>query len=155
MNPGALDPREPPHGDFVAYVEKIEREQIARAMQPHRLPQLSTGERAGTDASSDNDRRTLSANEAQRLLQTLKAKSNDGEAPPRGVIIGVALGLVLIAFGLLAEGGFVLVILGAVLLWHNLRKLRRSPGNVAGSPQQQVDHTFGQTSGVARRRPGS
>lgn len=155
MNPGVLDPREPPHGDFVAYVEKIEREQIARAMQPHRLPQLSTGERAGTEVSSDNDRGGLSAAEAQRLEQTLKAKRADGQAPPRGAIIGVALGVALIAFGLLAEGGFVLVILGAVLLWHNLRKLHRSPGGAAGSPRQQVDHVFGQTSAAARRRAGS
>lgn len=155
MNPNVLDSREPPHGDFVAYVEKIEREQIARAMQAHGLPQLSKGERAGTDASSDSHQRALSAAEAQRLLQTLKAKSEDGEAPPRGAIIGAALGVALVAFGLMAEGGFVLVILGAVLLWHNLRKLRHVRGAAVGSPRQQVDHAFGQTQAAPRRRPGT
>jgi hypothetical protein len=59
-------------------------------------------------------------------------------------MIGAFIGAALIAFGLLAEGGIPLVILGAVLLWHNLRKLRRPAG--AASPTQQVDRFFGHRS---------
>ena len=139
-----LDAREPPHGDFVAYVEQIEREQLARALQPHRLPHLATGSKAISDAAADAGTRSLSAAEAQRVLQQLKAQGSDGAAPSRGAMIGAFIGAALIAFGLLAEGGIPLVILGAVLLWHNLRKLRRPAG--AASPTQQVDRFFGHRS---------
>jgi hypothetical protein len=138
-----LDPREPPHGDFVAYVEKIEREQLARALQPHRLPHLSAGGKVVTDEAPGEDGRALSATEAQRLLSALKARGGEGTTPPLGAMVGVVLGAALIAFGLLAEGGFVLAILGAVLLWHNLRKLRRATAAAAGSPDRQVDRAFG------------
>lgn len=142
-----LDAREPPHGDFVAYVEKIEREQLARAMQPHRLPQVSAG---GTVAPADPPR-ALSASEAQRVLQSLQAQAGRNRAPV-GTMIGIALGAALIAFGLLAEGGIFLVLLGAALLWHHLRKLsaRRAEGD---SPAQRVDQLFGRNApGTPRKR---
>lgn len=145
----ALDSREPPGGDFVAYVEKIEREQLARAMQPHKLPHLSAGGKVIADEAPGDSAPALSAGEAQRLLQALKARGNDGTPPTRGAMIGVVLGAALIAFGLLAEGGVALVVLGAVLLWHNLRKLRRTSAVVTPSPAEQVDHTFG------RKAPGA
>jgi hypothetical protein len=148
-----LDAREPPRGDFVAYVEKIEREQLARAMQPHRLPHLSAGGTGITEASRRDGTRTLSAAEAQRVLQTLGAQSKAEAPPSRGAMVGVVLGAALIAFGMLAEGGFVLVIVGALLLWHSLRRLRRAAVPAAGLPGQQVDRVFGQTSkGDSRRR---
>jgi hypothetical protein len=147
-----LDSREPPNGDFVAFVEKIEREQLARAMQPHRLPHLSAGGKVETDEVPAGEARALSAAEAQRLLQTLNRPGRDGTAPPRGAMVGVVLGAALIAFGLLAEGGYMLAIIGAVLLWHNLRKLRRASGAAGESPRQQVDRAFGQKpSGTPRR----
>jgi hypothetical protein len=144
-----LDSREPPHGDFVAFVEKIEREQLARAMQPHKLPHLSAGGKVVTDEAPGDGAGSVAATQAQRVLQALKDRAGDGTSPPHGAMIGVILGAALIAFGLLAEGGFVLVILGAVLLWHNLRKLRRASGAVAGSSAQQVDRAFG------RKAPGA
>jgi hypothetical protein len=42
-----LDSGDPPQGDFGACLEKIEREQPARAMQSHRRPHLSAGSPAG------------------------------------------------------------------------------------------------------------
>lgn len=147
-----LDSREPPHGDFVAFVEKIEREQLARAMQPHRLPHLSASGKVVTDDSPAEGGRALSEGEAQRVLQMLKARSGDGTSPPRGAMVGVVLGAALIAFGLLAEGGYALVILGAALLWHNLRKLRRASLAARGSPQQQVDRVFGRKAAGTQRR---
>jgi len=144
-----LDSREPPHGDFVAFVEKIEREQLARAMQPHKLPHLSAGGKVVTDEAPGEGAHALPTSEAQRLLQVPKAQSKDDTSPPRGAMVGVFLGAALIAFGVMAEGGVVLVLLGAVLLWHNLRKLRRVTGVASGSPAQQVDRAFG------RKAPGA
>ena len=138
-----LDSREPPHGDFVAFVEKIEREQLARAMQPHKLPHLSAGGKVVTDEAPSEGAHALPTSEAQRLLQVPKALSKDDTSPPRGAMVGVFLGAALIAFGVMAEGGVVLVLLGAVLLWHNLRKLRREAGAANGSPALQVDRAFG------------
>jgi hypothetical protein len=61
----------------------------------------------------------------------------------------------LIAFGLMAEGGIVLVVLGAVLLWHNLRKLRRAAGAANRSPAQQVDRAFGQEGSGPKDNPSA
>lgn len=150
-----LDSREPPHGDFVAYVEKIEREQLARAIQPHQLPHLSAGGKFVSDGAPEDGAVSLPASEAQRVLQMLQAQSKNGASPPRGAMVGVVLGAALIAFGLLAEGGFVLVILGAVLLWHNLRKLRRAPAPAAESARQKVERSFGGKPSATARGPGA
>jgi hypothetical protein len=148
-----LDSREPPGGDFVAFVEKIEREQLARAMLPHKLPHLSAGGKVVTDDTPAEDARALSTGEAQRVLQMLKTQGKEGTSAPLGAMVGVMLGAALIAFGLLAEGGFVLLILGAVLLWHGLRTLRRAPGGPGGL-QQHIDRAFGQKTTAAPRRDG-
>jgi hypothetical protein len=150
-----LDSREPPGGDFVAFVEKIEREQLARAMLPHKLPHLSAGGKVVTDEAPAEGARALSAGEAQRVLQMLKTQGRDGTSAPLGAMVGVILGAALIAFGLLAEGGFVLLILGAALLWHGLRKLRRARGGPAGSPRQHIDPSFGRKTAGAPRRDGA
>ena len=77
---------------------------------------------------------------AQRVLQQLKAQAVP--ARPLGAMIGVVVGAGLLAFGLLAEGGIVLVLLGAALLWHNLRKLERARRAAQASPAQQVGDVF-------------
>jgi hypothetical protein len=143
-----LDSSEPPRGDFVAYVEKIEREQLARAMRPHKLPQLSVGGKVAQEETS----RALSAAEAQRVVDLLKAQGKTA-APAAGTIIGALLGAGLLAFGLLAEGGTFLALLGAVLLWQSLRKLRSGPRPALAPPAQQVEAVFGRNAptGASRR----
>jgi Flp pilus assembly protein TadB len=135
-----FDPREPPRGDFVAYVEKIEREQLARALQPHRLAHPADDGKAASPPAQRDGARGLSPTEAQRVLQRLRGQA--GPARPVGATIGVVVGAALVAFGLLAEGGMVLVLLGAALLWHNLRKLERARRAAQASPAQQVDDVF-------------
>jgi hypothetical protein len=149
-----LDAREPPNGDFVVYVEKIEREQLARAMQPHKLAQLPEGGKASAESSAGSGARALSATDAQRVLQMLKAPGRNGAAAPLGTMISVVIGAALIAFGLMAEGGIVLVLLGAVLLWHSLRKLRSAAGAAAGSPAQQVDAVFARKASATTHKAG-
>jgi Flp pilus assembly protein TadB len=147
-----LDSREPPNGDFVAFVEKIEREQLARALQPHKLPHLTVGGSPGAPAAADDRSRMLSAGAAPPLQQP-QARRKDGSASAVGPIIGAVIGAGLIAFGLMAEGGIILVLIGAVLLWHSLRRLRRRADPAHVSPGQQVEQVFGQkTSGTARGR---
>jgi hypothetical protein len=144
-----LDSSEPPNGDFVAFVEKIEREQLARAMRPHALPQLQVGGKV----AQDDSRRALSAAEAQRVVDLLKAQGKTTGAP-LGASIGVLLGAGLIAFGLLAEGGVFLVLLGAFLLWRSLRRLRGAARPALAAPAQQVEAVFGNgtPAGAGRRK---
>jgi hypothetical protein len=144
-----LDSSEPPNGDFVAYVERIEREQLARAMRPHKLPQLAVGGKVAPDDAS----RSLSAAEAQRVVDLLKAQGKTG-ATPVGASIGALLGAGLIAFGLLAEGGMFLVLLGAFLLWRSLGKLRLAARPALAAPAQQVEAAFGRNAptGAVRRK---
>jgi Flp pilus assembly protein TadB len=148
-----LDSREPPNGDFVAFVEKIEREQLARAMQPHKLPHLTASGSDATNASADGKSRSVAAAEAQRLLQALKGRRAAVAARPAplGAMVGVVIGALLVAFGLIAEGGIILVLVGAALLWHSVRKLRRRAGQADGSPGQQVEQTFGHHGSGAKR----
>ena len=148
-----LDSREPPNGDFVAFVEKIEREQLARALQPHKLAQLPEGGKAGAGGSAGGAH-ALSTSDTQRVLQVLKAPGRNGAAAPLGTMIGVVAGAGLIAFGLMAEGGIVLVLLGAVLLWHSLRKLRGAAGAATGSPAQQVDAVFNRKASATTHKAG-
>lgn len=145
-----LDSREPPNGDFVAYVEKIEREQLARAMQPHKLPHLSAGGKVVTDTPADGTSTALAANEAQRVLQVL----SDQRRAPVGPVIGAFIGAALIVLGLMAEGGIFLVLIGAVLLWHNLRKLRRAGSAARATAAQRVDQAFGGSASSATGKPG-
>ncbi len=134
-----LDCREPPNGDFVAFVEKIEREQLTRAMQPHKLPKLSAG-------GMKTDAKSASATEAKRVLRSLRNEEANGATAGRGALIGIAIGVALIVFGLLAEGGIFLVIVGAVLLWHNLRKFKRGAAtmSIKAPLTEEVDRAFGQ-----------
>jgi hypothetical protein len=147
-----LDSSEPPNGDFVAFVEKIEREQLARAMQPHTPLHLDVAGQAVSQGADDGKARPLGAPEAQRALQMLKTQGTDRAAAPRGALIGAFLGAALVAFGLLAEGGIFLVLVGAVLLWHSLRKLRRTAAAATASPGRQVDAVFGRTTPSATRK---
>lgn len=137
-----LDSREPPHGDFVAYIERIEREQLARALQPHRLQHLTAGGAVASEHGAGNKPHALSAAEAQRVPAPSTGRRNS--TAPVGATIGVIIGAALVAFGLLAEGGIVLVVLGAVLLWHSLRKLRRRADPAQVPLGRQVDQAFGQ-----------
>jgi len=132
-----IDTREPENGDFVAYVERIEREQLERAMRPHKLQQLTADGRTAAEERAQ----PLTAAEAQRVRDRLKAQGKTSSTP-FGPLIGAAIGAGLLLFGLMAEGGMFLVLLGAFLLWHNLRRLigmRRA----VPPPSKQVEATFG------------
>jgi hypothetical protein len=132
-----IDTREPENGDFVAYVERIEREQLERAMRPHKLQQLTAdGKTAAEDRALP-----LTAAEAQRVRDRLKAQGKTGSTP-LGPLIGAVIGGGLLMFGLIAEGGMFLVLLGAFLLWHNLRRLI-SLRRAVPPPSKQVEAAFG------------
>jgi len=133
-----IDTREPPNGDFVAYVERIEREQLERALRPHKMQQLTAD---GRTAAEDKPQ-PLTAAEALKVRDRLKAQGKIG-ATPVGPVIGLAIGAGLLAFGLLAEGGMILVLLGAFLLWHSLKRLRST--RAVPPPAQQVEAAFGRS----------
>jgi hypothetical protein len=149
-----LNYQEPPNGDFVAFVEKIEREQLARALQPHKLQDASAGGRSVARESVGADPRPQSASEAQ---QALRAQAGASRPAPTAALIGAAIGAALIAFGTMAEGGIFLALVGALLLWHNVRKVWRSTVSAAAgaAAAQQIDRTFGgQPSKFTRQRKG-
>ena len=140
-----IDSREPRDGDFVAYVEQIEREQLARALAPHSLSRPSTGDTISGGQKSAAGSARLNAAEAQRVLQKLRQAGATGRSTPRGALIGAAIGVALIAFGLLAEGGTVLVLIGIVLLWHSFGKLRaavRAASAETSNAAQQIARGF-------------
>ncbi len=140
-----IDSREPRDGDFVAYVEQIEREQLARALAPHSLSRPSADDAVARSQQSAAGSARLNAAEAQRVLQKLQQAGATGKSSPRGALIGAAIGVALIAFGLLAEGGTVLVLIGIVLLWHSFGKLRaavRATSAARAGAAQQIARGF-------------
>lgn len=140
-----IDSREPRDGDFVAYVEQIEREQLARALAPHSLSGPSAADVVARSQQSAAGSTRLNAAEAQRVLQKLQQAGATGRSTPRGALIGAAIGVALIAFGLLAEGGTVLVLIGIVLLWHSFGKLRAAVRAATAAPSnaaQQIARGF-------------
>src|SRR5262249_50804649 len=99
----------PKNGDFVAYIEELERRQV----KPHSVlsPTVDGGStQAKTGASAGNP-------------PSVEAITAAMKAAPIGLI---AIGLVLVIIGAAFQGGIFLILIGAVVLWQALRSVLRN-----------------------------
>jgi len=127
MNTPDLAPKD---GDFVAYIEELERRQL-RANLPHghAAPSVVTGKSTAAG---------MSPNTAANNNASLAAAAATVKAIPIGL---VAIGLVLVIAGAVFQGGIVVVLIGVALLWQAARTVIRnartaSEGNKAQAAQQ-------------------
>jgi hypothetical protein len=116
---------EPPNGDFVAYLEDIERRQMLAMSRAHRMPLVApgtTGKRRSVQAPTPVPGEQSSAAGAAPSPLSLPV----GASPATFVgALGLALiGLIFLLSGLTGETSTVLAIVGAVLLWQAWKRLR-------------------------------
>lgn len=153
--------QEPRDGDFVAYIEALQRESEARLHRPqpalgapahrggHMTESPGPGRPAspGIDTQSDAAARVLSRLQADELLARLARTGASSQA--RGAGIALAVGVVLLLFWFIADGGAIPFLVGLALTLGSISRLRRlgQPGPDAGR------HTRGQIAGLFGQRP--
>ncbi|MEG0820283.1 MAG: hypothetical protein RR101_08270 [Burkholderiaceae bacterium] len=121
MNP--LASQEPPNGDFVAYIERLQRESLARhaSGQPHpaNAPQSLTS--AADEPSSPGGAPVLSAEQARELI----AKLGSGDFQFAQVIpfAAIALGVLSLVTTLISNQGPFGFFIGVGLIIWGARRL--------------------------------
>jgi hypothetical protein len=112
----------PKNGDFVAYIEELERRQlIAGTATAHHGMGVQTNKTPPLPA-------TIGAQGAASVATAIKTF-------PIGLI---AIGLVLVIAGALFDGGIFLVALGIFLLWQAVRTVIRNARAAAGANKSQA-----------------
>jgi hypothetical protein len=105
----------PKNGDFVAYIEELERRQLRSSQSPTRAPtdaEVGLGQvKSAAVMSADG------ATPAQ-----LAASAAGVPSASVGVIV---IGLLLVIVGALLQGGIFLIVFGIFLLWQALRPIIR------------------------------
>jgi len=127
MNTPDLAPKD---GDFVAYIEELERRKV-RSIQPASQPITNT--RGAGDPAPP-----VAATGAP-VPDSLAATAAAIQTIPVGL---VAISVVLIVAGALLEGGIILIAFGLFLLWQAartaIRNMRAAPGANPSQAAQQV-----------------
>ena len=106
----------PKNGDFVAYIEELERRQQLRSHQSQ------TGAATGTEfaAGQEKPRTPMSAKSATPAPLALSVP----KVPSASVGV-ILIGVVLVIAGALLQGGIFLIAFGIFLLWQALRSMIR------------------------------
>jgi hypothetical protein len=112
----------PKDGDFVAYIEELERRQL---LAPPPIVHHPTGAQTSKTPTVPV---ATGAQNAETVATAIKAF-------PVGLI---AIGLVLVIAGALFDGGLLLVALGIFLLWQAVRTVIRSARAAAATGKSQA-----------------
>lgn len=144
--------KEPPGGDFVAYVEALQRESAARILaQAHRPMHESPMEQmpgaAPPAAGGIGAEPVLNRQQAEELMTRL---SRNGYAPPAvKASLGLMAGLVLLLFWFFNGGGALTFLIGVGLVaWSisHLRGRRRDSGVSGQRERARIARLFGRNS---------
>src|SRR5262245_25492444 len=112
----------PKDGDFVAYIEELERRQLL----------VTPSNQHHTMGAQTNKTPSIPAATGGQLVAPVATAI---KAFPVGLI---AIGLVLVIAGALFDGGLLLVALGIFVLWQAVRTVIRSARAAAGANQSQA-----------------
>ena len=152
--------QEPRDGDFVAYVEQLQRESVARILAQSHAGMIETAPRPGAmpkalphpaprtgsaAPGSDHGVPALNAREAQDLLKRL-AQSRPAAQFTSGAA-AAAVGAVLLLYALIGSGGILPLLIGVGLLWWAVPRVRRASGDISAAGRQharRIAETFGQ-----------
>lgn len=135
-------PGEPPNGDFVAYLEGIERRQLAEMNRPHALAHPSPQGGAQVEPV-----KPLSRDEVRALVERLRV-SRAALPLSAGSLLMMIVGALALANALFGDGGIIAFAIGVALLWRPIRRLIAAAGAPAPSaprPQDAVAATFGES----------
>jgi hypothetical protein len=119
VNPLGQEPRD---GDFVAYLEALERRQLAALRIEHRLP-ASTNE----DAEIVTEVTESAPPKPGDTGAVMHRPQHQVRAPalPTGAVVALVVGAVLLISALFSDGGVVPFVIGLLLLVHGARRLAR------------------------------
>lgn len=148
-------PQEPPNGDFVAYIEALQRESAARIHVKSQIPMVDTAAPGhgptspSSSASHDASEPVLNRQQAEELLARLARSGR----PPRAAqaVIALVVGLVLLFFWFVGDGGVVPLLIGLGFVAWSVSRLR-SLGRQAVEPGHQARAQIAQLFG---KKPGA
>lgn len=164
-----MNAQEPRDGDFVAYIEKLQRESAARlrsagGSQLVELPHTPAGARDATPVTSRDAARqpgttiesqgpVLNRRQAEELLERLKGVARNApreSRPAAGPAIALIVGALMIVNALMNEGGMFALIAGVGLVVWGFRRLHLQGATGAAERRrrheeykQRVAQTFG------------
>jgi hypothetical protein len=148
-------PQEPPDGDFVAYIEALQRESAARIHVNSQIPMVDTAAPGHGPASTrstanrDASEPVLNRQQAEELLARL---THSGRRPQAAqAVIALVVGLVLLFFWFVADGGVVPLLIGLGFVAWSVSRLR-SLGRQAAEPGRQARAQIAQLFG---KKPGA
>ena len=148
-------PQEPPNGDFVAYIEALQRESAARIHLKSQVPMVDTAASGHgptaprSTASHDASEPVLNRQQAEELLARL---THSGRRPQAAqAVIALVVGLVLLFFWFVADGGVVPLLIGLGFVAWSVSRLR-SLGRQAAEPGRQARAQIAQLFG---KKPGA
>lgn len=128
-------PGEPPNGDFVAYLEDLERRQLAAMGRAQALAHAVPSEGAPIATAQP-----LSRDAASAPVQRLRA-SRAALPLSTGSLLMLIVGALALANALLGEGGIVALAVAVALLWRPVRRLMaavRARARSAPRPQDAL-----------------
>jgi hypothetical protein len=148
-------PQEPPNGDFVAYIEALQRESAARIHLKSQIPMVDTAAPGHgptsprSTASHDASEPVLNRQQAEELLARLTRSGRPPQATQ--AVIALAVGLVLLFFWFVADGGAVPLLIGiGFVAWavSRLRSLGRQSSEPGHQARAQIAQLFGKKPGA-------
>jgi hypothetical protein len=143
------DYREPRNGDFVAYIDALQRESAARLHLRPQTPGIEAATHGHESSPSspavgeDGAKPVLTRQQAEELMARL---ANPARSASTGrAAIGLAAGLLLIAFWFVADAGAVPFLIGIALLAWSVSRLRTLVRDAAPGQREraQVAQLFG------------
>lgn len=133
--PIAAEPRD---GDFVAYLDELQRESAARlAAGVTHMP--AHPHKPGQQPDAHTDAPILTRAQADALRARLAQRDARENAPAAALVFGL---LVLIG-GFLMHGGLTTLIVGLGLIFWGVSRLARLRAQRLATPAQVIDTTFG------------
>lgn len=141
--PPGLIGGEPRDGDFVAYLEQIERQQAQALARSTGAAAARPAAAPGSVSPGAPETAPSSKDPAQALIESLKAQSSRGGLNPGDLIGALVLGfigLVFLLIGLSSGAGIFAIAIAGVLFWQAWRRLRQlfgATGDLATRLRQQ------------------
>jgi hypothetical protein len=143
--------QEPPNGDFVAYLEVLERQSAARILARSQVPMAELPHAQGraaagrfSEAATEKTAPVLDRQQAKELLARL-TKTGRASSQATPAAIAFVVGLVLLLFWFIADGGVVPFLIGIGLIAWSVSRLRGlgRGANRDGHEREQIAQSFG------------
>jgi hypothetical protein len=147
--------QEPPDGDFVAYLEAIERRQLEALRVQHMLPSPgATMAGSAEEPDAEHPARSRAEADAPRGRQQSKTSGTAASTAglPAGIVVALIAGTVLLLSGLFGEGGPFLFMIGVALLVYAVRRLLRFRRGVPDRARAQAMQRIASIIDAARKR---